>query len=89
MITSALTRAAEGEREQMSNLNQEPEPETLTMSQALRLIAERTAFRTEQESTMVLAVIDAQIAADAAADAAYAKLNAVIAAEEDRIAATT
>ena len=73
----------------MSNPNQQPEPETLTMSQALRLIAERTAFRTESESTMVLAVIDAQIAADEVADAAYAKLNAEIAAEEERITATT
>jgi len=42
----------------MSNPYQEPIAEEFTVGEALRLIAERTPFRTEEESTRVLATID-------------------------------
>lgn len=50
----------------MTNPYQQPAPESLTFAESIRVIAERTAFRTEEDSTAVLAAIDAQIEADGA-----------------------
>jgi hypothetical protein len=60
----------------MTNPNQEPVGEELTLGQALRLIAERTAFRTEEQSTAVLATIDAHIEAEGQAERDEAKRQA-------------
>lgn len=48
----------------MTNPNQEPVDDELTLGQSLRLIAERTAFRTEDDSRKVLACLDKHIEAE-------------------------
>jgi hypothetical protein len=53
----------------MTNPNQEPHPEELSLGEALRAIAERTAFRTEEEGSSVLAAIDKHIASESDTDA--------------------
>jgi len=52
----------------MTNPYQQAAPESLTFAEAVRVIAERTAFRTEEDSTSVLAAIDAEIAGPDTAD---------------------
>lgn len=50
----------------MTNPNQEQQPEKLTLGEAIRAIAERTAFRTEDERNSVMATLDEHIDADKA-----------------------
>jgi hypothetical protein len=46
------------------NPNQQQQPDELSLGEALRAIAERTAFRTESERDAVLATIDKHTEAD-------------------------
>jgi hypothetical protein len=57
----------------MTNPYQQPPAESMTFGQAVRAIAERTAFRTEEEATQVFTAVDERIGEEEATAAAKAK----------------